>query len=116
MGKYLTKGMYGINTLVTFDGETKTVKEWAKEYECNGLTDATLLKRLNSGWNIRTAITSSLKKPNMNVHNLIKEKLKEEIKEKKKPVKPEKKELKERWVFRKWTSHSGSYVREEYFG
>jgi hypothetical protein len=41
------------NRLITYRGETKTVSQWAKEYN---IIPQTLYSRLNRGWSISRAI------------------------------------------------------------
>lgn len=42
------------NRLLTFNGETKTMTEWANQF---GISDVTILKRLKRGWSVEKAIT-----------------------------------------------------------
>lgn len=51
------------NRLITLEGVTKTLAQWAKEY---GIAQETLLSRLNSGWDTASAVTTPVapaKKP-----------------------------------------------------
>ena len=54
------------NTYETFQGQTKTATEWAKQYNIN---PSTLHKRLNAGWDIQTALTTPVRsKETQHVH------------------------------------------------
>lgn len=46
------------NHLITFDGKTKTMTEWAEEIE---ISYTTLRKRLRDGWSIEDALTKNIK-------------------------------------------------------
>jgi hypothetical protein len=45
------------NRLITFDGKTQFLTEWARHY---GLNRTTLRKRLDKGWPVEAAITTPL--------------------------------------------------------
>ena len=45
------------NHLITFNNETKTLFEWAKEYSINPFT---LLNRINAGWDIKKALNKKV--------------------------------------------------------
>ena len=45
------------NHLITFNNETKTLLEWAKEYSINPFT---LLNRINAGWDIKKALNKKV--------------------------------------------------------
>ena len=44
-----------IGTLITFDGETRNMSEWAKEI---GISCSTLRHRLQHGWSVERALTT----------------------------------------------------------
>lgn len=46
--------------LVSAFGETKTITQWSKDQRCI-VSNATLAKRIRSGWNAETALTTKLK-------------------------------------------------------
>ena len=47
------------NRFLTYNGETKTVTEWSRIV---GINQFTLFKRLDLGWSIEKALTSSVQK------------------------------------------------------
>jgi hypothetical protein len=49
------------NRLLTYKGDTKTIKQWS---EITGLKYMTLMSRINRGWNIEKAITNKIKEVN----------------------------------------------------
>lgn len=46
------------NTLITFNGETRCVSEWA---EMKGMSNGALLERLRKGWSIERALTQKIR-------------------------------------------------------
>lgn len=47
------------NHLITFKGKTQTIKQWSSEL---GISNITLLTRLNRGWSITKALTTPTQK------------------------------------------------------
>ncbi|OHX28343.1 hypothetical protein Javan273_0035 [Streptococcus phage Javan273] len=47
------------NHLITFDGKTKTIKQWSDE---TGISNVTILTRLTRGWSIERALTTKVTK------------------------------------------------------
>lgn len=48
------------NTLINFNGQTKTLKQWSEEYKINCVT---LLTRMSRGWSFEKALTTEVRKP-----------------------------------------------------
>ena len=90
------KRRWSINDIITANGETHTVREWARANIENGLSAAVILRRLRSGWAPESAVTV---RPD------------EEEKDKK-MVNGLGADEEEIWVFKHYTSGSGAYVRQ----